>query len=155
MKEFFDGSSAKDIFQTKLNSMMEKSNSDNPKGRKRNAQKNTCSWQKRQNTLYAKKKKKEKYIMDYEYALLEKQRNRPTNCSWGREHNRDYRWAHGTESTIDDPPALLPTTWCQLQAASLSSVCCQLRREIKEDAVCHHGRREEMEEPGSCFLVQM
>ena len=36
MKEFFDGSSAKDIFQTKLNSMMEKSNSDNPKGRKRN-----------------------------------------------------------------------------------------------------------------------
>ena len=43
MKEFFDGSSAKDIFQTKLNSQMEKSNSDNPKGMKRNAQKNTCS----------------------------------------------------------------------------------------------------------------
>ena len=30
----------------------------------------------------------------------------------------------------------------QLQEASLSSVSCQLRREIKEDAVHHHGRRE-------------
>ena len=94
-------------------------------------------------TICKKKKKKEKYIMDYEYALLEKQRNRPTNCSWGREHNRDYRWAHGTESTIDDPAALLPTTWCQLQAASLFSVSCWLRREIKEDVIRHHGRRED------------
>jgi len=34
-------------------------------------------------------RKKEKYIMIYEYALLEKQRNRPTNCSWGRDHNVD------------------------------------------------------------------
>ena len=93
--------------------------------------------------------------MGYEYALLEKQRNRPTNCSRGRDHNADYRWAHGTESTIDDPAALLPTTWCQLQEASLSSVCCRLRREIKEDAICHHDRSVEMEEQGSCFLVQM
>ena len=77
-------------------------------------------------------------LMGYEYALLERQRNRPTNCSRGRDHNADYRWAHGTENTIDDPAALLPTTWCQLQEASLSSVCCRLRREIKEDAICHH-----------------
>ena len=144
MKEFFDGSSAKDIFQTKLNSQMEKSNSDNPKGMKRNAQKNTCSWQKRWNTLYAKKKpQKIAILMGYEYALLEKQRNRPTNCSRGRDHNADYRWAHGTESTIDDPAALLPTTWCQLQEASLFSVSCWLRREIKEDAVHHPGQRED------------
>ena len=27
--------------------------------------------------------------MGYEYALLEKQKNRPTNCSWGRDHNED------------------------------------------------------------------
>ena len=94
-------------------------------------------------------------LMGYEYALLERQRNRPTNCSRGRDHNADYRWAHGTENTIDDPAALLPTTWCQLQEASLSSVCCRLRREIKEDAICHHDRSVEMEEQGSCFLVQM
>ena len=81
--------------------------------------------------------------MGYEYALLEKQKNRHTNCSWGREHNRDYRWAHGTESTIDDPAALLPTTWCWLQKASLVSVSCRLRRKIKEDAVHHHGQRED------------
>jgi len=43
MKEFIDESSPKDIFQAKLNSMMEKSNSDNPMGIKRNTQKNTCS----------------------------------------------------------------------------------------------------------------
>ena len=36
-----------------------------------------------------KERKKEKYIMVYEYALLEKQRNRPTNCSWGRDYNVD------------------------------------------------------------------
>ena len=36
MKEFFGGSSPKDIFQAKLNSMMEKSNSDNAMGMKRN-----------------------------------------------------------------------------------------------------------------------
>ena len=60
MKEFFDGSSAKDIFQTKLNSMMEHSNSDNPKGMKRNTQKNTFSLQQRGNTLFAKKKKRKK-----------------------------------------------------------------------------------------------
>ena len=43
MKEFFDGSSPKDIFQTKLNLKMEKSNSDNAMGMKKNTQKNTCS----------------------------------------------------------------------------------------------------------------
>ena len=39
MKEFFGGSSPKDIFQAKLNSTMEKSNSDNAMGMKRNTQK--------------------------------------------------------------------------------------------------------------------
>ena len=62
MKEFFDGSIPKDIFQAKLNSMMEKSNSDNPMGMKRNTQKSTCSWQKRWKTLYAKEKKRKKEI---------------------------------------------------------------------------------------------
>ena len=57
MKEFFGGSSPKDIYQVKLNSMMEKSNSDNPMGMKRNTQKNTCSVEKRRKTLFAKKKK--------------------------------------------------------------------------------------------------
>ena len=33
--------------------------------------------------------------------------------------------------------------WCQLQEASLSSVSCQLRGQVKEDAVHHHGRRED------------
>ena len=42
-KKFFDVSSAKDIFKVKLNSVMEKSNSDNPMGVERNTQKNTCS----------------------------------------------------------------------------------------------------------------
>ena len=60
MKEFFGGSSPKGIFQAKLSSEMEKSNSDNPKGMKRNTQKNTCSVEKRRKTLFAKKKKKER-----------------------------------------------------------------------------------------------
>ena len=93
--------------------------------------------------------------MDYEYALLEKQKNRHTNCSRVRDHNVDYWRAHGKERSSNDSAALLPTTWCQLQEASLSSVSFWLKREIKEDAVCHHGWREEMEKPGSCFLVQM
>ena len=38
---------------------------------------------------------------------------------------------------------------------SLFFVSCRLRREIKEDAICHHDRSVEMEEQGSCFLVQM
>ena len=58
MKEFFGGSSPKDIFQAKLNSVMVKPNSDNPMGMKRNTQKNTCSVEKRRKTLFAKKKKK-------------------------------------------------------------------------------------------------
>ena len=47
MTEFYDGSNPKDIFQAKLNSKMEKSNSDKPMGMQRNTQKNTCSRQKR------------------------------------------------------------------------------------------------------------
>ena len=90
--------------------------------------------------------------MGYEYALLERQRNRPTNCSRGRDHNEDYRQAHGTDSTSDNPAALLPTTWCQLQEASLSSVCCWLRREIKEDGICHDGRREDNGRAWTFFL---
>ena len=81
--------------------------------------------------------------MDYEYALLEKQKNRHTNCSWVRYHNTDYRQAHGKERSSNDSAALLPTTWCQLQEASLSSVSCWLRREIKEDGIRHHGQRED------------
>ena len=60
MKEFFGGSSPKDIFQAKLNSVMVKPNSDNPMGMKRNTQKNTFSVEKRRKTLFAKKKKKER-----------------------------------------------------------------------------------------------
>ena len=86
---------------------------------------------------------RKKYIMGYEYALLEKQKNRHTNCTRGRDHNVNYRRAHGKERSSNDPAALLPTTWCQLQEASLSSVCCRLRREIKEDAIHHHGQRED------------
>ena len=87
MKEFFGGSSPKDIFQAKLNSVMVKPNSDNPMGMKRNTQKNTCSVEKRRKTLFAKKKKKRKrYIMGYEYALLEKQ-------------GIDTLSAHGVENT--------------------------------------------------------
>ena len=41
MKQFFSGSGPKDIFQAKLNSIVEKSNSDNPMRIKRNTQKNT------------------------------------------------------------------------------------------------------------------
>ena len=33
--------------------------------------------------------------MGYEYALLEKQKNRHTNGSWDRDHNEDYRQEHG------------------------------------------------------------
>ena len=32
---------------------------------------------------------KERNIKGYEYALLEKQRNRHTICSWGRFHKMD------------------------------------------------------------------
>ena len=137
IKEFFDVASPKDIFQAKLNSQMKKSNSDNPMEMERNTQ-NTCSRHKRLKTLYT-HKKRENYGFKYECALLEKRKNRHTNCSWGRDHNADYRRAHGTERSSDDPAAFLPTMWCQLQEASLFSVSCQLRREIKEDAVHHHG----------------
>ena len=43
MKQVFGGSGPKDIFQAKLNSIVEKSNSDNPMRMKRNTQKNTYS----------------------------------------------------------------------------------------------------------------
>ena len=129
MKEFFDGSSPKDIFQAKLNSMMEKSNSDNPMGMKRNTQKNLQLREEMKNTICKrkpkKKKERKKYIMGYEYALLEKRRNRHTDCSRGRDQGADYRWAHGTERSSDDPAALLPTTWCfsfRKQAFPLSAV---------------------------------
>ena len=66
---------------------MVKPNSDNPMGMKRNTQKNTCSVEKRRKTLFAKKKKeRKKYIMGYEYALLEKQ-------------GIDTLSAHGVENT--------------------------------------------------------
>ena len=60
MKEFFGGSSPKDIFQAKLNSMMEKSNSDNPMGMKRNTQKNLQLREEMKNTISKKKRKKER-----------------------------------------------------------------------------------------------
>ena len=90
--------------------------------------------------------------MDYEYALLEKQRNRHINCSPGRDHNVDYRRAHSTERSSNDSAALLPTMRCQLQEASLSSVSCRLRGEVKEDAVHHHGRREDNRRAWILFL---
>ena len=90
--------------------------------------------------------------MGNEYALLEKQKNRHTNCSRVRYHNTDYRWAHGKERSSNDSAALLPTTWCQLQEASLSSVSCWLRREIKEDGIRHHGRREDIGRAWILFL---
>ena len=93
--------------------------------------------------MQKKKNERKKYIMGYEYALLEEQKNRHTNCSRGRDHNADYIWANGKERWSNDPAALLPTTWCQLQEASLFSVSCWLRREIKEDAVHHPGQRED------------
>ena len=149
------------ILQVKLNSMMEKSNSDNPMRMKRNTP-NTCSLQKRWKTLYAKKRRKttkkgrNKYIMGYEYALLEKRRNRHTNCSPGRDHCADYRWAHGTERSSDDPAALLPTTWCfsfRKQAFPLSAVSWAGRLRKMQSITMAEGRT--VEEPGSCFLVQM
>ena len=60
MKEFFDGSSPKDIFQAKLNSMMEKSNSDNPMEMKRNTQKNLQLREEMKNTICKTKPKKKK-----------------------------------------------------------------------------------------------
>ena len=70
------------------------------------------------------KNERKKYIMGYEYALLENQKNRHTNCSWGRDHNVDYSRAHGTERSSDDPAALLPTTGVSFrkQAFPLSAV---------------------------------
>ena len=64
MKEFFGGSSPKDIFQAKLNSMMEKSNSDNPMEMKRNTQKNLQLREEMKNTICKRKptKKKKKEI---------------------------------------------------------------------------------------------
>ena len=59
MKEFFGGSSPKDIYQVKLNSMMEKSNSDNPMGMKRNTP-NTVVYRKDEKHYMQKKRKKEK-----------------------------------------------------------------------------------------------
>ena len=121
----------------------------------------TCSWEKRWKTLYAKenqKKKKErkKYIMGYEYALLEKRRNRHTDCSRGRDQGADYRRAHGTERSSDDPAALLPTTWCfsfRKQAFPLSAVSWAGRLRKMQSITMAEGRT--VEEPGSCFLVQM
>ena len=60
MKEFFGGSSPKDIYQVKLNSMMEKSNSDNPMGMKRNTQKNLQLREEMKNTICKRKPKKKK-----------------------------------------------------------------------------------------------
>ena len=48
---------------------MVKPNSDDPMGMKRNTQKNTCSVEKRRKTLFAKKRKRRKYIMGYKYAF--------------------------------------------------------------------------------------
>ena len=60
MKEFFDGSIPKDIFQAKLNSMMEKSNSDNPMGMKWKTQKKLVVDRRDEKHYMQKKKKKER-----------------------------------------------------------------------------------------------
>ena len=137
IKEFFDVASPKDIFQTKLNSEMEKANSDNPMEMERNTQKNTCSWHKRLKTLYT--HKKERNMGSSVNVLYWRSKGIDTNCSWGRDHNADCRRAHGIERSSNDPAACLPTTWCQLLQPGLYSVSCQLRRETKEDTACHHG----------------
>ena len=64
MKEFFGGSSPKGIFQAKLSSEMEKSNSDNPKGMKRNTQKKL-----------AVERRDEKHYMQKENPQKMKERN--------------------------------------------------------------------------------
>ena len=62
MKEFFGGSSPKDIFQAKLNSTMEKSNSDNAMGMKRNTQKKLAVERRDEKHYMQKKTKKKKEI---------------------------------------------------------------------------------------------
>ena len=76
-------------------------------------------------------------------ALLEKQKNRHNKCSQGRDHNLDYRQAHGKERSGVGSVALYLTRWCQLQESTLYSVSCPSQTEVKEDAVHHHGRRED------------
>ena len=49
--------------------------------------------------------------MDYEYALLEKQRIRHINCSPCRDHNVDYRRAHSTERSSNDLNNIKSKTW--------------------------------------------
>ena len=103
---------------------MEKSNSDNPMGIKRNTQKNTCSWQKRLKTLYAKRKKERKqYGFKYEHALLETE-------------GRDTLSAHGVEITTwitdgrmaksDQAMILLPSSNSMLSASATKPFLCQL-----------------------------
>ena len=89
-------------------------------------------------------------------ALLETQKNRHTKCSQGRDHNLDYRQAHGKEWSGDGSVALYSTRWYQLQESALYSVSCWSRREVKEDAVHHHGWRESNGRAWIfCFLVQV
>ena len=151
MKEFFDGSSPKDIFQTKLNSMTESLIliiQREWKGALR-----TILVVDRRDEIHYMQKERKKYIMCYEYALLEKQRNRPTNCSWGRDHNEDTD-RHMTQRV---QAIILLLFFHQRgvnfrkQAFSLSAVSWGGRLRKMESVTMADGRT--VEEPGPCFLV--
>ena len=82
-------------------------------------------------------------------ALLEKQRIDTLSAHRLEIRTRitDRHMAKSNQAT-----ALYPAGWCQLQEASLSSVSCRLRGEVKEDAVHHHGRREDNRRAWILFL---
>ena len=88
------------------------------------------------------KNERKNYIMGYEYALLENQKNRHTNCTRGRDHNADYRRANGKEIKRW---SCCSSSNNMVSASGSKPFLCQLflRREIKEDAVHHPGQRED------------
>ena len=151
MKEFFDGSNPKDIFQKKLNSMMESLIliiQRDWKGTLR-----TILVVDRRDEIHYMQKERKKYIMGYEYALLEKKRNRPTNCSWGRDHNEDTD--RHMAQRVQAITLLLFFQQCGVnfrkQAFSLSAVSWGGRLRKMESVTMADGRT--VEEPGPCFLV--
>ena len=159
MKEFFDGSIPKDIFQAKLNSMMEKSNSDNPMGMKWKTQKKLVV-DRRDEKHYMQKqktKKKPRKIGIHNglwICFIGEAKNRHANCSWGRDHNSDTdtQMAKRGQGMI-----LLLFQQCGVsfrkQAFSLPAVSPGWRLRKMQSITMAKGRT--MEEPGSCFLVQM
>ena len=98
--------------------------------------------------IQKKKNERKKYIMGYEYALLEQQRNRHTKCS---QVEITRGWQTGTwQRWSSDDPAALPTTWCQLQEPSPFSVSCHSRRKFRKMQSVTMAKGKTMGEPGSC-----